>query len=125
MKLKCPLLLKPLGTIIQENYGSFYPSEPFRILRFNMRHPVRPYCCIQLAYCVPRLCCTNWRHWHAPTLGSQRNKLTVRPLDVATSKKTFLDLKQIEGSYVVKSCTLTPSTIKTICCRESLMHCSH
>ena len=40
MKLKCPNLLKPLGTLIQENYRSFYPSEPLRIPRFNMRHPV-------------------------------------------------------------------------------------
>jgi hypothetical protein len=40
MKLKCPNLLKPLGTIIQENYQPFYPSEPFRITHFNMRHPV-------------------------------------------------------------------------------------
>ena len=27
MKLKFPNLLKPLGTIIQQNYWSFYPSE--------------------------------------------------------------------------------------------------
>ena len=40
MKHKHPNLLMPLGTIIQENYWSFYPSEPFRILLFNMRHPV-------------------------------------------------------------------------------------
>ena len=40
MKLKCPNLLKPLDTIIQENHQPFYPSEPFRILRFQMRHPV-------------------------------------------------------------------------------------
>ena len=40
MKLKCPILLKPLDTMIQENYWSFYPSEPFRITRFTMRHPV-------------------------------------------------------------------------------------
>ena len=40
MKLKCPNLLKSLGTLIQENYQSFYPSEPSRILRFDMRHPV-------------------------------------------------------------------------------------
>ena len=40
MKLKCPNLLKPLGTIILENYWSFYLSEPFRIIQFNMRHPV-------------------------------------------------------------------------------------
>ena len=32
--------LKPLDTIIQENYQPFYPSEPFRILRFQIRHPV-------------------------------------------------------------------------------------
>ena len=32
MKLKCPLLLKPLATIVQENSQSFYPSEPFRII---------------------------------------------------------------------------------------------
>ena len=40
MKLKCPKLLKPLGTIIQKKCWSFYPSEPFRIICFNMRHPV-------------------------------------------------------------------------------------
>ena len=40
MKLKCPILLKPLDTIIQENYHASYPSEPFRITRFKMRHPV-------------------------------------------------------------------------------------
>ena len=40
MKRKCPNLLKPLDTIIQENNQPFYPSEPFRFTRFNMRHPV-------------------------------------------------------------------------------------
>ena len=40
LKVKCPNLLKLLGTIIQENYQPFYPSEPFRITRFQMRHPV-------------------------------------------------------------------------------------
>ena len=40
MKLKCPLLLKPLATIVQVNSQSFYPSEPFRISHFTMRHPV-------------------------------------------------------------------------------------
>ena len=40
MKLKCPILLMPLDTIFQENYHAFYPSEPFRITRFKMRHPV-------------------------------------------------------------------------------------
>ena len=40
MKHKSAILLKPLGTIIQEKYLSFYPSESVRILRFNMRHPV-------------------------------------------------------------------------------------
>ena len=40
MKLKCPILLKPLDTMIQESYWSFYPAEPFRITRYTMRHPV-------------------------------------------------------------------------------------
>ena len=40
MKLKCPLLLKSLATLVQENSQSFYPSEPFRISHFTMRHPV-------------------------------------------------------------------------------------
>ena len=40
MKLKCPLVMKPLATIVQENSQSFYPSEPFRISHFTMRHPV-------------------------------------------------------------------------------------
>ena len=45
-KLKCPHLLKPLGTIFQHNYWSFYTSEPFTLARFNMRHPVHTYECI-------------------------------------------------------------------------------
>ena len=61
MKLKCPHLLKPLYTIIQENHLPFYPSKLFIITRFNMRHPVSrkitatsknfcPYCAVlQLA----------------------------------------------------------------------------
>ena len=40
MKHKFPHLLKPLGTIIQQNYWSFYPSEPFSLDQFNMIHPV-------------------------------------------------------------------------------------
>ena len=39
-KHKCPHLLKPLGTVIQQNYWSFYPSEPIQKACFNMRHPV-------------------------------------------------------------------------------------
>ena len=40
MKHKCPTLLKPLATVIQQNYWSFYPSEPFTFTRYTMRHPV-------------------------------------------------------------------------------------
>ena len=40
LKLKFPNLLKPLGTIIQQNYWPFYPSEPFSFIYFNMIHPV-------------------------------------------------------------------------------------
>ena len=40
MKLKCPILLKLLDTMIQEIYRPFYPSEPFKITHFKMRHPV-------------------------------------------------------------------------------------
>ena len=40
MKLKYPHLPKTLGTIIQENYWSFYPSKPFRMSHFEMRYPV-------------------------------------------------------------------------------------
>ena len=40
MKLKYPHLPKTLGTRIQENYWSFYPSEPFKMLHFEMRYPV-------------------------------------------------------------------------------------
>jgi hypothetical protein len=39
-KLKCPHLLKPVGTIFQQKFWSFYTSEPFTLARFNMRHPV-------------------------------------------------------------------------------------
>ena len=40
IKLKCPTLLKPLATIIQQNYWSLYTSEPFTFTRYTMRHPV-------------------------------------------------------------------------------------
>ena len=40
MKLKFPNLLKPLGTLIQQNYWSFNPLEPFYFIHFNMIHPV-------------------------------------------------------------------------------------
>ena len=39
-KLKCPNLLNTPGTMIQDNYQSFYLSEPFTLACFNMRHPV-------------------------------------------------------------------------------------
>ena len=45
LKLICPNLLKLLDTINQENYQPFYPSEPFRITCFNMRHPVLHMAC--------------------------------------------------------------------------------
>ena len=40
MKHKCPTLLKPLATVIRQNYRSFYPSESFTFTRYTMRHPV-------------------------------------------------------------------------------------
>ena len=40
MKHKFPNLLKPLGTIIQQNYWPFYPSELIYFALFTMRHPV-------------------------------------------------------------------------------------
>ena len=40
MKHKCPHLLKPLGTINQKKYWSFYPSEPFSFDQFTLIHPV-------------------------------------------------------------------------------------
>ena len=40
MKLKCPLLLNMHLKKNQQNYWSFYPSEPFKNEHFNVRHPV-------------------------------------------------------------------------------------
>ena len=40
MKLKCPLLLNMHLKKNQQNYWSFYPSEPFKNGHFNVRHPV-------------------------------------------------------------------------------------
>ena len=40
MKLKIYNLLKPLGTITQQNYWSFYPSELIYFAFFTMRHTV-------------------------------------------------------------------------------------
>ena len=42
MKLKFPNLLKQLGTMIQQNYWCFYPSELIYFALFTMRHPVSP-----------------------------------------------------------------------------------
>ena len=62
MKLRCPLLLKPLATIVQENYQSFYPSEPFRISHFTMRHPVN------MIFFDDFIDFTNWA-WYRQGLG--------------------------------------------------------
>ena len=40
MKHKCPNLLKRLGTMDQNKYWSFYPSEPFSFDHFTLIHPV-------------------------------------------------------------------------------------
>ena len=40
MKLKIYDLLKTLGTISQQKYWSFYPSELIYFIFFTMRHPV-------------------------------------------------------------------------------------
>ena len=40
LKVKCPLLLNMPSKKNQQNYWSFYPSEPFTIAHFNVRHPV-------------------------------------------------------------------------------------
>ena len=40
IKLKWANLFNQLDTIIQENVWSFYPSEPFTLDHFIMRHPV-------------------------------------------------------------------------------------
>ena len=40
IKLKFPNILKPLRTMIQQNYWSFYPSELIYFAFFTMRHPV-------------------------------------------------------------------------------------
>ena len=39
---------------MQENYQPFYPSEPFRITRFQMRHPVLQFyaCLLSFVYCI-------------------------------------------------------------------------
>ena len=39
-KLKCPHLLKPLGTQILNEYWSFYPSKAFSFDHFTLIHPV-------------------------------------------------------------------------------------
>ena len=41
IKLKCPNLLKPLGTIIHQHSQFYYPLEPFSFHHFNVSHPVR------------------------------------------------------------------------------------
>ena len=57
MKLKFPNPLKPLDTIIQQNYWSFYPSQMIYFALFNMRHPVYvhfpgpPYSLSRVVFC--------------------------------------------------------------------------
>ena len=71
MKLKCPLLLKPLATIVQENFQSFYPSEPFRIIHFTMRHPVINYVSIfSTTFDTPLPYVTNRQHFNNSSLKS-------------------------------------------------------
>ena len=74
MKLKKPHLTKTLGTIIQENYWTFYPSEPFRMLHFEMRYPVWHVCKFQLSLCFFLLRMRRqgrrkwvWQGWQLPT----------------------------------------------------------
>ena len=65
MKRKCPNLLKTLGTIIQQNYRSFYPSDRFSFVHFNMIHsvsnfltaPGNPLTSSTLMHSVPRDAC--------------------------------------------------------------------
>ena len=45
--------------IIQENVQTYYPSEPFRITRFQMRHPVNWSICISI-FIIFVLYCTNF-----------------------------------------------------------------
>ena len=40
MKLKCAMLLNMPSKKNQQNYWSFYPSEPFTLGHFNVRYPV-------------------------------------------------------------------------------------
>ena len=49
MKVKCPNLLKPLSTLIQQDYWFFYPTEPFSFVHFNMIHPVCTELCTWLS----------------------------------------------------------------------------
>ena len=57
MKLKIYNLLKPLGTITQQNYWSFYPSDLIYFAFFTMRHPVVRY----MRYA--KKICTAGRQW--------------------------------------------------------------
>ena len=41
IKLKFQNILKPLGTMIQQTYWSFYPSKPSFFIHFNMINPVQ------------------------------------------------------------------------------------
>ena len=57
VKLKFPNLLKPVGTIIQQNYWSLYPSELIYFALFTMRHPVLcsvPSCSVQINFGWPK-----------------------------------------------------------------------
>ena len=62
MKLKCPILLKPLDTMIQENYWSFYPSEPFSLDLLNMIHPVSSnhHCSLNSMHDLITTACLPW-----------------------------------------------------------------
>ena len=75
MKLKIYYLLKPLGTITQQNYWFFYPSELIHFAIFTMRHPVwgTSFCFDSSKNRIPtynirqvcNICFSNWKDFHA------------------------------------------------------------
>ena len=95
MKLKCPNLLKPLDTIIQENYQPFYPSEPFRITRFQMRHPVLVF------QNQRRLMKNNW--------------VILRPYTMYRGQKDFKIMCYIPGNGNFTTFSITPLLILHLC----------
>ena len=129
MKLKFPHLLKPLGTIIQQNYWFFYPSEPFSYDHFNMIHPVNvkrqysskgntPHCicffCNLSLKFIPHI--NIWKIWNDLRLFSKYLHVPfLRPLRSKDDRGWILRLRPWNFAIIAESLAANLEMVRQTC----------